>query len=586
MSKIHLLDNSTITKIAAGEVIERPSSVVKELVENALDANSDDIVIKLKKGGKKQISVIDNGTGMEKADLLLCAKRHATSKISRIEDLFNIFSYGFRGEALATISEVSKMEIISGTKDLEISYKLVLENGKQKDLLPETKFIGTIVNVYNLFYNIPARQKFLKSDAYELKRIADWIKSIAVANPKISFKLYNDDKQILEYKKANSIKSRIKDVFGLDVFLGESKDPIVDAKVYYTNPTDLKEYNANAKQIYFINNRPILNTTIAFAIRKAFESKIPKGRKPNVFVFLKINPKVIDINVHPQKLEVRVRDSNTFFYPVYTALTKSLEQGVSDSVERKTKIISLIEKEYTENNIKELTTKYNPKSNNKLNMSQETLSFNSNKGITDNSSKTNYKILGQYNNTFILVEDVNESLLIIDQHVAEERYNFEKFMKLFDNNKAINQQQLIVPLDFEFDKDIIEIFNSNKDLFLTFGFDISTLKDSIVVRSIPTVLGRIPEKNELREMLLEITNNFENKESLKKDNLINNLRVNILKSLACKSSVKADTPLSFFEMKQIVENLFTTKNPYTCPHGRPIIIELTKKEIYHKIGRL
>ncbi|PIU22509.1 MAG: hypothetical protein COT14_00860 [Candidatus Diapherotrites archaeon CG08_land_8_20_14_0_20_30_16] len=580
MPKIILLDESTITKIAAGEVIERPASVVKELVENSLDAGATEITVKIKDGGKKQITVIDNGQGMDKEDILLCTKRHATSKIQSINDIYSIFSYGFRGEALATVAEVSKMEIISGTKTDSYSYKLVLEEGKQKEFVPTTKYQGTTINIYNLFYTIPARQKFLKSDSYEFKKICDWLKSITIPNIKIEFKLYNDTKLVFEYKKCDTIKQRIQEVFGLDVFEGQSKDPIVDAQVYYTNPTDLKELFGDTKQIFYVNNRPITNRTIAFAIIKAFETRVPKGRKPNVFVFLNISPKVIDVNVHPQKLEVRVKDDNTFFYPVYGALKNSLEKGIdSNTDEKRTKIISLLGQE---NNLTHIL-----KDKNEINIPQKekqtqtTFSFASNNIET----KSKYKILGQYNNTYILVEDENESLLIIDQHVADERIHFENLSIIFERDGTIKSQQLILPLSLDFELEYLEIFTEYAKVFLTFGFDFDVLKDSILLRSIPVVLGRIPDKQELKEMLLEIANNVENQGKLKIDNLINNLRVSILTTLACKSAIKADTSLGLFEMKRIIDGLFVTKNPYTCPHGRPIIIELTKNEIYHKIGR-
>lgn len=600
MSKIQILDNSTITKIAAGEVIERPSSVVKELVENSIDACASQIIVKIKESGKKQISVIDNGTGMSKDDLILCTKRHATSKIKKIEDIFSILSYGFRGEALATIAEVSKMEIISGLKDSEFSHKLILENGKQVDIIPDTKYQGTTINVYNLFYNIPARQKFLKSNSYELKRIIDWLKTISIPNYKINFKLYNENNLIFDYKITNNIKERLQDVFKLNTIKAEYNDAIINSQVYYTNPTDIKEINENTKQIFYVNNRPILNKTISFAISKAFESYIPKGRKPNAFVFLDINPNIIDVNVHPQKLEIRVKDDNTFFYATYNAIKNSLDKGFQDNSERKTKIISLLSDETEKNELNNYLNNNNKKLNDILNFSnnlqnnqsklnvdsKENLIYNNQEKDLQNNNLQKYKILGQYNNTFILIEDLNQSLLLIDQHVAEERYNFENYLNIFDNDNAIKQQALILPLNLEIDIEYLHIFSEYQDIFFTFGFDISLLKDEILVRSIPIILGRIPSKVELKEMLLDICNNIDQKEKLKTDNIINNLKVKILTSLACKNSIKADTTLSIFEMKRIVDNLFKTKNPYTCPHGRPIIIELTKKEIYHKIGRI
>lgn len=585
MPKIILLDDSTIAKIAAGEVIERPASVVKELLENALDAGATEITIKIKEGGKKQITIIDNGEGMEKEDLLLCVKKHATSKIKKIEDIFSVLSYGFRGEALATIAEVSRMEIISGQEKSDVAYKLVLEDGKQKEFLPEQKYKGTIVNVYNLFYTIPARQKFLKSDPYEFKRIADWIKAISVANHKIAFKVYNNDKLIFDFTKTDSVEKRIMQVFGFEVLPSAYKDPIVDAKVYFTNPTNLQESMSETKQLFYINNRLIHNKTISFAIFKAFEFKAPKGKKPNVFVFLSIPPKIIDVNVHPQKLEVRVKDENTFFYPVYNSLKNALESGINTNAEEsRTKIISLVEDQIKKDE-SNIIFNVQPNVQKEFNYNQSKLNIPFTSSAQTFSKSDNYKIIGQFDNTFIIVEDKNKSLLLIDQHVAEERYNFEKFMQEFSKEKTINAQELIVAMSIDCSRENIDLVEKHKDFFSMFGFDISTLKDSILVRHIPVLLGRIPDKQELKEMILEILLNIENSEILKSSNIVELRVTKILTTLACKSSIKADTMLSFSEMKRIVDNLFTTKNPYTCPHGRPIIIELTRKEIYHKIGR-
>lgn len=576
MPKIQLLDESTITKIAAGEVIERPASVVKEVVENSLDSGASEIIINVKQAGKKQISVIDNGCGMDKEDLFLCIKRHATSKIRKIEDIYSIFSYGFRGEALATIGEVSKLEIISGTKDSVVSYKLTKDNQKPIEISPQTKYLGTTINVYNLFYNIPARQKFLKSDSYELKKIVELIKTISIANYKVRFKFYSEDKLIFDFKACEDVKKRIKDVFNLDVFETEYKDPIVNSKVYFTNYSEIKDLYQE-KQIFYVNNRAIINKTISFAISKAFESKIPKGKKPNVFVFLELNPKIIDVNVHPQKLEIRVKDNNTFFYPVYNALKNKLEEGLKQNLEQqKTKIISLISESKSEyvkqSNLSTIENKV---------LFKELKSENKTLFESKVEDKSKFKILGQYNKTFILVEDENESLLLIDQHVAEERYNYELFLELYSENKPLEKQMLISPILLEFSSEDLHILNDLKDKFLGFGLEYSVLKNELILRTIPTILGKIPNKLELREFFVDIINNLDYNK-----NKFEDLKNKILISLACKKSVKADTLLGPFEMSRIVDNLFKTKNPYTCPHGRPTIIELNKLEIYKKIGRL
>jgi len=580
MTRIHLLDESTINKIAAGEVIERPASVVKELVENSIDAGADEIIIKVKEGGKKQISVLDNGTGMDKEDLLLCVKKHATSKIQKIEDVYSIYSYGFRGEALATIAEVSKTEIISAREEDEFCNKLTIENGKVKDISQETKRKGTEINIYNLFYTIPARQKFLKTDSYELKRIIDWIKTISISNPKIKFKVLSDGKEILSMEQKENYGERVKAVFDLKLTKADYKDPVVSAIIYFSNPVDVLD-STLAKQQFYLNNRPIKNDTISKAIYKAFESKIPRGKKPNCFVFLQIDPHVVDINVHPQKLEVRVRNENMFYLPVYEAIKKKLESGFSVQSEDykpelKTKIISLLGEKFAQTESISAQRIDNEKESLHSRVFQDKLSLTISEG--SKSIQKKYKIIGQLLDTYILVETQQESLLIIDQHVAEERYYFEKFQQDYKENRKIESQSLLVPISLEFEPEEVGLIEEKKKELLLLGLEIDSFgKESVIVRKLPLIMNKIPSKEDLHNLILDVIN-----EQGSFDSKLNN----VIATMACKTSVKAETPLSEPVMSHIIERLFSTKNPYTCPHGRPIIIELTKSEIEKKIGRI
>jgi len=613
-NKIVLLDESTINKIAAGEVIERPYSVVKELVENSIDANASEIIIKLKDGGKKQISVIDNGEGMSREDLLLCVKKHATSKIKVIEDIFNINSYGFRGEALATVAEVSKTEIITATNDSNVAHKLVIEEGKIKAITEDTKRKGTTINVYNLFYNVPARQKFLKTTGYELKRIVDWIKTIAISNPSILFKVYNENEPILDLRKRENYGERIKEVYGFDLLKSDYSDPVVSCICYFSKPSEVKDL-ATAKQQFYVNNRPIKNETVSKAIYKAFESKIPRGKKANCFVFLKIDSKVIDINVHPQKLEIRAKNDNIFYFPVYEAIRKKLESGIFDSNNEvtenqiKTKIISLlgqkqqesstlsenaitgdsdsnIDTPYMKTNLQNIIEerKVAPKKedNTKIfapSILHPDLQTEFQKASNEQRTKK-YRIIGQLLDTYILIETIGGSLLIIDQHVAEERYYYEKFYEEYIKNKQIKAQSLLVPISFEFDPEDVELIKEKQEALKQFGLDVDIFgKDSILLRQIPLSINTLPSKDDLKQMILDIVNEQTTFGTIEQK------LDHVVATMACKTSIKAETPLTEHAMSKILEKLFTTKNPYTCPHGRPIIIELTKSEIEKKIGR-
>ena len=581
MNKIHVLDSSTINKIAAGEVIERPASIVKELVENSIDANSDEIVVKLKDGGKKEIVVIDNGTGIEKEDLELTILRHATSKITKIEDIYSILSYGFRGEALSTIADVSKMEISSAIEGYDHSNVIEVENGQINKKTIAAFRNGTTITIQNLFYNIPARQKFLKTTNYELKKIIDWIKSIAVSNPKISFKIVVDNKEIYTFQKKSSYEERINEIhFDITKNLtqGTYKDPLVSAIIFVTKPHKVNE-SKGITQIY-INNRPIKNFTVLSAIKKAFEAKIPKVYRPDAFIFLEINPKIIDINVHPQKLEVRVKEDSLLFLPTYYAVKNALEQIKETEIDktRPTQLISTItakliaeSKTKTERGgMDDFFVKAEKTIQKSLDILPEEMRYRATPKIK------NFKIIGQIFNTYILVEK-NNSFYIVDQHVAEERYNFEQIQIQYQEHNGLLKQELLVPFGFLLPVEDRGVLLENKEELGKLGFEIDELKDELLVRTIPLKIRNNITKEETKELLKDVIR------GIKAD--IADKQAGLFATIACKMSVKAGTPLNELQMEKIIENLFDCENPFTCPHGRPIFIELSKDRIEKEVSR-
>ena len=570
MGKIHLLDSSTINKIAAGEVIERPASVVKELVENSLDAESKEITIKLRDGGKKEITVIDDGQGMPEDDLNLSILRHATSKISNIEDIYSIYSYGFRGEALATIADVSKLEITSATSDMEHSNTIVVENGQILKKTQAAHKRGTSISVQNLFYNVPARQKFLKTSNYELRKIIEWIKTIAISNPTVDFKVFVEGKEIYHFFKKQGYEERINEVnfdIAKELVSGTYKDAIISAIAFVTRPNRVSEHGTT--QIY-VNNRPIKNFSVISAIKKAFEAKIPRTHKPSAFIFLEINPKVFDVNVHPQKLEIRVREDSMLFLPVYYAVKNALEQIKEVEIDRTrpTQLISNINQELENSEVifekKEFVT----------NTAQKSLPFV--KEINYTPTHKDFRIIGQLFNTYILIEK-NNSLFIVDQHVAEERYNFENIQKQYDKEAGLLKQEMLVPFNFPFSFEDRKIILENKEILEKLGLEIDEINDGIIVRSVPLKIKDFVNKEEIKELLKELANDL--KADLKEK------QTGLFATIACKASVKAGAPLTELQMEKIIINLFSCENPYTCPHGRPIFIELSKDKIEKEVHR-
>ncbi|MDD4983275.1 MAG: DNA mismatch repair endonuclease MutL [Candidatus ainarchaeum sp.] len=581
MSKIHVLDSSTINKIAAGEVIERPASAVKELVENSIDANSDEIIIKLKDGGKKEITVIDNGTGIEEEDLELTILRHATSKITKIEDIYSILSYGFRGEALSTIADVSKMEITSAIEGYDHSNVIEIENGliNRKTMTAFRK--GTSITVQNLFYNIPARQKFLKTTNYELKKIIDWIKCIAISNPKVNFKIIVDGKETYNFQKKTGYEERVNEIhfdIAKNLAQGTYKDPLVSAIVFVTKPNKVSE-SKGVTQIY-INNRPIKNFTVLSAIKKAFEAKIPKTYRPDAFIFLEINPKIVDVNVHPQKLEVRVKEDSLLFLPTFYAVKNALEQIKEAEIDktRPTQLISTItarliaesETKAEKGDMDDFFIKAEKSIQKSLDILPEEMQHHATPKIK------NFKIIGQIFNTYILVEK-NNSFYIIDQHVAEERYNFEQIQTQYHEHNGLLKQELLVPFGFLLPVEDRGVLLENKDELGKLGFEIDELKDELLVRTIPLKIRNSITKEETKELLKDVIR------GIKAD--ITDKQAGLFATIACKMSVKAGTPLNEIQMEKIIENLFDCENPFTCPHGRPIFIELSKDRIEKEVSR-
>jgi len=582
MSKIHVLDSSTINKIAAGEVIERPASVVKELVENSIDANSDEITIKLKDGGKKEITVIDNGTGIEDEDMPLTIVRHATSKIYKIDDIYSILSYGFRGEALSTISDVSKIEICSSIEGMDHSNLIEVENGQITKKTMGAFRKGTSITVQNLFYNIPARQKFLKTTNYELKKIIDWIKSIAVSNPKVGFKIVVDNKETYNFPKKSNYDERINEIhFDIikDLVSGTYKDPLVSAVVFVTKPNKASE-SKGITQIY-INNRPIKNFTVLSAIKKAFEAKIPKSQRPDAFIFLEISPKIVDVNVHPQKLEVRVKEDSLLFLPTFYAIKNALEQIKEIEVDKTkpTQLIStitakLIAESETKAQTKDGLDDFFIKAEKTIQKSLDILPEDSQKPPAPRIK--NFKIVGQIFDTYILVEK-GSSFYIVDQHVAEERYNFEQIQNQYQEHNGLLKQELLVPFGFILPSEDRAILLENKEELGKLGFEIDELKDELLVRTVPLKIRNSITKDETKELLKDIM------KGVKSD--LTDKQVGLFATIACKMSVKAGVPLNEIQMEKMIENLFDCENPFTCPHGRPIFIELGKDRIEREVSR-
>ena len=581
MKRIKQLSTNLINQIAAGEVIERPVSVVKELVENSIDANSDKIYIEIS-NNCRNIRVADNGSGIYADDIELAFSKHATSKIENSDDLYNIHTLGFRGEALSSIISVSKVTCTTKTKDSEFGVKVECKDSDVK----VTKFgcaDGTIMDIQDLFYNIPARLKFLRIPKTEISYIHELIQSLAIINTNIKFELKNDGKTLIKTNGMGNMKNTVKDLFSLDTFnhLREvsRSDKISNLNItgYITTP----DYSRSSKKYnIFINSRIVKCQVFQKAIDTAYKNLMGKGKYPFVALNLEIPASDVDVNVHPSKKEVRYKNTNQIFNFIYTAVNSAL--SFKDNSSHSEKIVPINTSNFNEPAfISDLNTYITPLkevvekplttvSDKNTNYSKITSTTQHNIQRTIVSNKLNIenttdeeKIIGQYKNTYILIEK-DEGLEIVDQHIADERYIYEKLK----TQHEIASQILFVSDIIEVSPEESQMIAESKDKFLHFGFDIEVLNETeVTFKKVPQLLSKV----DTREILSDILKNLHGD--------IAGLEEHILITSSCKSAIKAGQPLTMFQMQELIKRWRKCQKPYTCPHGRPISKVISHKEI-------
>ncbi len=613
-NKIKILPENVANKIAAGEVVQRPESAVKELLENAIDAEAKNIDVIVKKAGKNLIQVCDDGTGMDEDDLLLSVQKYATSKIAAIEDLDVIKSYGFRGEALSSISAVSQVEIRTETRDEEIGTSIRIEEGNEIKIEKGSYQKGTSVIVKNLFYNIPARRKFLKSDNTELKHIIDTFNKTTLSRPEISFKFYNDDFLIYDYP-AGKFEERIQQVFAdnmLDALVPvDEKTDFINIKGYVGKPSLLKK--SKGEQYVYLNSRYIISKQVNHAVFTAYENILEKGDYPFFILLIEIDPERIDVNIHPSKLEAKFDDEKDIYNMILAVVKKSL--AAHDLVP------SMVFSSETGGEEKILVDHFQPfnkfdfsdrpvssKSTNQMKRFSDEEIDNIFSSITGNEissstadtivppflnedepkmrqemiakqeseSKEEIPFILQLHNKYILSQ-IKSGLMIIDQHVAHERVLYEKALNRLETDIPFSQQ-LLFPKTMQLDPARYSLLKEIYPHLSHLGFDIRFLsKDNIVIDGVPDDIKKGMEEKTLVEMVDEYSLNQREKKLDEKDNLA--------KSYSCKTAIKAGDKLNEKEMRLLIDQLFATSMPYVCPHGRPIVIKISLDEFDRRFGR-
>ncbi len=583
MGKIKVLPPEVASKIAAGEVVERPVSVVKELVENALDAQATEIKVELVEGGKKLIRVQDNGSGMSPEDVALCFKRHATSKISSAEDLERISTLGFRGEALASISAVSKITLKTSDGSGEKGY-LIEREGEKLLRFSESAFPrGTLVEVRDLFFNLPARRKFLRSERSELSLVLNYITTTALAFPEVRFILINNQKELIDCPAVSSLRERVYQLFGKKTLDGLMELDYQE-EGYRISGLGSRPFSGRAdrlRQLFFVNRRPVRDRMLTAALGQAYLGLLEKQKNPEGFLFLEIPFDQVDVNVHPAKAEVRFREPQK----VYRLILRAVEMAAREESLVKPIIIDKkeekrqIEEEPVKPGIE--TERFQPGTGAEL----DARLFDSRALQTvgraaavaeDQRSEMEEKIqvLGQYLNSYIIAVS-NEAVFIIDQHNAHERVLFERFKQL-EKNRNWSSRQMLFPAVVDLTPAQRLNLEKRSEQLENLGFRLEPVGgQSFALKEYPEVFREEEAEHILMALLEE-----------EQTGLHENQRERMLATMACKAAVKAGQPLSLEEMKFLVSELFSVETPGLCPHGRSVVIRIDRSKIERTLGRV
>lgn len=650
MGDIVLLDEQTINKIAAGEVVDRPASIVKELVENSIDAKATSVTVEIRKGGISYIKIMDNGVGFKSDDIELAFERHATSKIRKEEDLQSITSMGFRGEALASVAAISKISLTTKNVNEEIGTKVRVESGEIKNRQEVPCMTGTTIEIFDVFYNVPARFKFLKKDYTEAGYIEDVMTRLALSYPQVSFKYINNGKVTLQTSGNGNLHDAIYDVFGKEIYNAviPIDYEINDMKVFGMIGKPSISRSTRMHQFTFLNNRYIKDKTISSAIDRACEEKYAISKHAFIVLNIYMSPAQIDVNVHPAKLEVKFADESKIFDVVYHAVRNAIENDnkqmspFTNAREEINKVNTTIEIENTtipnevdtDKKIEQISKdlmnngvipnkeekKYNfetatkrlyqePKiEHTNVNSLIESLNEKFGDINTQNEEKqeeTNtilkddtfeqakfeveeyeetqvekmdnvYEYIGNVFDTYIIIR-MKDKIYFVDQHAAHERFLFEQIKEAY-YAKDQQTQMLLIPLLIGLSSKEMNIVRENIDMFENAGFILDEFDDNTYkVAGVPNVGYNIDHKSMFKDMITELSSTEKTERQTKEHRF--------LATLACKAAVKGGMKLDIEEQKRLIDNMINLDNPFTCPHGRPTAVPMTRYEIERKFMR-
>lgn len=622
MANIQVLDQITIDKIAAGEVIERPASIVKELVENAIDAGASAVTVEIKEGGISFIRITDNGCGIPKEEVPLAFLRHSTSKIRTVEDLTMVASLGFRGEALSSIAAISQVELLTKTRDSLLGTRYVIEGGKEKTLEDAGAKDGTTFLVRQIFYNTPARRKFLKTPMTEASHVNELMLHLALSHPEVSFEFINNGQLRLHTSGNGRLKDVIYQVYGREITqnLLEVDEAFLGLKVTgYIGKPLITRGNRNYEN-YYINGRYVKSQMIAKAIEDAYKDFTMQHKYPFTVLHFVMDGNDLDVNVHPTKMELRFSNQQEVYNFVYSAIKQTLsekelipqvelpepkpepsseipqkpevqppekqpEKNLDYFMEKMKARVASYHSGMSQAEVKDVhevhreaaqtdrimeAVNYRKQQEEQLNLFEEKL--------LSKEAVVEHKIIGQLFDTYWLVE-FHEQLYIIDQHAAHERVLYEKTLRGM-KTREFTSQYLSPPIILNLSMQEAQVLKEHMDIFAEIGFEIEAFGgDSYAVRAIPDNLFGIAKKELLLEMLDQLTDGINT-------SLAPDLIAEKIASMSCKAAVKGNSRLSYAEVEVLIQDLLKLDNPYHCPHGRPTIISMTKRELEKKFKRI
>jgi DNA mismatch repair protein MutL len=597
--KLHKLPQEVVNQIAAGEVIERPASIVKELVDNSIDANATEITVKIRNGGISLIEVADNGIGIPKEDLAEVFTAHTTTKLESIEDLNTLMSMGFRGEALSTIVAVSNTTMVSKYEEEDIANQIEFETPSDFKVKKAAREVGTLVKIENIFEKIPVRKKYLKTAQTEYRNILNILTPYFLIYPNIHWKLYKDGKQVLDLIDTKTTvgkidKKRVNEVIKqnfierMETVFYEGNGMKISGLV--SHPSD--HFTRTKHQYIFVNGRHVWDNGIARGVIQAYDRYIPHGQKVPFILNIQIKPELVDVNIHPRKEEVKFLNPYRVYSAVEQAVEKSIKKLVSyknipekDSFEGvNTDYIQDIQKE--KHRSRDISFSKSSSVRDSLNFSKAALESSKQTSFFNQKeedigeevikqSEKEVKSFHQIFNKYVIVEFEN-SIWVIDQHAAAERITFEKLSQSIEIENT-DTQNLLVPENIKIDNASVEFVKENLELFKNLGFNVSTKSDQIVIKSIPVEFIDSNIEQLIKEVLELDT------EKLKDD--LDRLKKDIVATMACHTSIRAGQELDISLMKELYYNLIDCENPYSCPHGRPIVWKMSIEQIDSKFDR-